>query len=235
MNWWPEYSYGVQASGRKSAGVRRKCANSPFYRYGFENPPKDYDSLYQVAASLPWKEIMAGVEFGEPPSRMDEIAHCRRCDKRKTGRRERSTCLCLECESETSCIHRRGMGWHEDQAMQPCAAGVVLNELTGREPGCGLKKPCSWLDDGEPVECKHFQPTPIEQLIADDGEMDASLARFMLVGPLVRKIKEQHKGKSWSGVEECPACKGELHISHAASNGHVHGRCDTEGCLSWME
>jgi hypothetical protein len=41
--------------------------------------------------------------------------------------------------------------------------------------------------------------------------------------------------KSWQGIEECPVCKGRLRLSHAAYNGHVHGRCETEGCLAWME
>jgi len=38
-----------------------------------------------------------------------------------------------------------------------------------------------------------------------------------------------------SEVVECPACKGRLHLSQAAYNGHVHGKCETDGCVSWME
>ena len=34
----------------------------------------------------------------------------------------------------------------------------------------------------------------------------------------------------------CPICNsGSLHYSIAASNGHIHARCDTEKCISWME
>lgn len=36
-------------------------------------------------------------------------------------------------------------------------------------------------------------------------------------------------------VIECPACKGRLHLSQAAYNGHVHGHCETPDCVSWME
>jgi len=36
-------------------------------------------------------------------------------------------------------------------------------------------------------------------------------------------------------VIECPQCKGRLHLSQAAYNGHVHGHCETKGCVSWME
>lgn len=38
-----------------------------------------------------------------------------------------------------------------------------------------------------------------------------------------------------SGVLSCPVCeKGNLHYSRA-SNGHVHARCETPGCVCWME
>lgn len=34
---------------------------------------------------------------------------------------------------------------------------------------------------------------------------------------------------------ECPVCNGRLHLSQSAYNGHVHGKCETQGCVSWME
>jgi len=33
----------------------------------------------------------------------------------------------------------------------------------------------------------------------------------------------------------CPKCGGELHYTRAKVNGHVWGKCKTEGCLSWMQ
>lgn len=36
-------------------------------------------------------------------------------------------------------------------------------------------------------------------------------------------------------VLECPVCKGKLHLSQSSYNGHVHGKCETEQCVSWME
>ena len=46
--------------------------------------------------------------------------------------------------------------------------------------------------------------------------------------------KEKHKGKTVSEIVECPICDGELHLT-MHKNGHVHGKCDTEGCVKWME
>lgn len=33
----------------------------------------------------------------------------------------------------------------------------------------------------------------------------------------------------------CPCCNCRLNLSQSAYNGHVHGRCETDGCVSWME
>jgi hypothetical protein len=38
-----------------------------------------------------------------------------------------------------------------------------------------------------------------------------------------------------SGAIDCPVCeKGKLKFSRA-SNGHVHAKCKTQECVSWME
>lgn len=36
-------------------------------------------------------------------------------------------------------------------------------------------------------------------------------------------------------IIECPVCKGRLHLSQAAYNGHVHGKCETKDCVAWIE
>lgn len=40
-------------------------------------------------------------------------------------------------------------------------------------------------------------------------------------------------GKSETIV--CPVCAGRLHLSQAASNGHIHARCSTKDCFNFME
>jgi hypothetical protein len=49
------------------------------------------------------------------------------------------------------------------------------------------------------------------------------------------RIKKEHKGENWQGVEECPVCKNKLQMTHAAYNGHTRGKCETPDCLSWIE
>jgi hypothetical protein len=37
------------------------------------------------------------------------------------------------------------------------------------------------------------------------------------------------------GEIKCPTCGGCLHWSRAPENGHVWGRCETEGCVAWIQ
>jgi hypothetical protein len=50
--------------------------------------------------------------------------------------------------------------------------------------------------------------------------------------------KEKGFGKGRGGASSipCPSCDGGvLRYSVASYNGHMHGKCSTPGCVSWME
>jgi hypothetical protein len=38
-----------------------------------------------------------------------------------------------------------------------------------------------------------------------------------------------------SGNVECPTCKGRLAWIRDRHNGHLHGQCETDGCLRFMQ
>ncbi|KZB99375.1 hypothetical protein AU375_04451 [Methylobacterium radiotolerans] len=38
-----------------------------------------------------------------------------------------------------------------------------------------------------------------------------------------------------SGTVECPTCKGRLVWVRDRHNGHLHGQCETDGCLRFMQ
>lgn len=44
-----------------------------------------------------------------------------------------------------------------------------------------------------------------------------------------KPVQDRHE------IVECPICKGRLHLSQSSFNGHCHGHCETDGCVSWME
>ena len=128
------------------------------------------------------------------------------------------------------CIHYRSPGPHG-----ACEAGVPDERWHGTLFG---SKPC-FLDKGQSkpdaLPCEHLRrPTP-EEIQAHEEWSRARTKTMILVMTAIQPWREKHKGMSISEVIECPACKGRLHLSIAARNGHVHGHCETEGCVSWME
>jgi hypothetical protein len=49
-------------------------------------------------------------------------------------------------------------------------------------------------------------------------------------------IDKHGTAKGYSDKMQCPICKtGTLLYSRAECNGHIHARCDTKDCVSWME
>jgi phage FluMu protein Com len=46
---------------------------------------------------------------------------------------------------------------------------------------------------------------------------------------MIRKSGEKN------GKIECPKCKGILSFTISSYNGHIWGKCEMGGCLSWMQ
>lgn len=134
------------------------------------------------------------------------------------------------------CVHYRALMHHDT-----CAAGVNYAQLRGdtRGPAINLL-PCFIDKPGEPpkerVKCEHFRaPTP-EEIAEHKAWFDARMNKMAVVFEVIMPWRAKHKGKSHAEVIDCPACKtGRLHLSIAASNGHVHGQCTTPDCVHWME
>jgi hypothetical protein len=90
-------------------------------------------------------------------------------------------------------------------------------------------------DAPAPWACDKFQEPTQEQIDADEAEHKAHMAKMETVMKAIAGWrKEKPRGKQT--VISCPTgCGGELHLSQAAYNGHVWGRCSTSGCVNWME
>jgi len=71
-----------------------------------------------------------------------------------------------------------------------------------------------------------------------NNNTDEYLRRNIRVAKARLAIVAVTKGaRGVGGVIDCPACsaKSSLHYSIARCNGHIHARCSTPGCVSWME
>ena len=131
-----------------------------------------------------------------------------------------------------------------------CEAGICYRKHVGGSPtGWALRMPCiketsrslatlspaqrAQVDNVVPCD-KYMEPTK-DQIAESDAIRDKAIVRLLKTLPLSMRIKTEHKGKNWAGIEECPVCLGKLHLSHSASNGHVWGKCETKDCVSWIE
>lgn len=115
--------------------------------------------------------------------------------------------------------------------LETCEADIPYETL-GRPWPCFLEKGKSKPDA---APCEKLRRPTAEEMAAHDVWSKNRTDVFMTVFAGIAPWREQHKGQSYGEIIECPACNGRLHLSIAGSNGHVHGRCETEGCVSWME
>ncbi len=116
-----------------------------------------------------------------------------------------------------------------------CAAGVNYVLAT---KNFELSLPCmpqTQHDKREPSMCESFCEPTADEIAKDRAELDAHMDKMRLVMEGIAPLRKEHKGKGYAGIIECPACKGKLHLSISSYNGHAHGRCETSGCVNWME
>jgi hypothetical protein len=116
----------------------------------------------------------------------------------------------------------------------------TLRRLT-LEPALGITMPCipKHINGRKTWKCDLF-----EIMSQADAEKEAD-ERIVIMnrGATVRhaahedaKAKGLGKGHGGYGSLKCPGCEsGTLQYSVASYNGHMHGRCSTKGCASWME
>jgi hypothetical protein len=134
------------------------------------------------------------------------------------------------------CIHYVGSPkFYESNKRHVCEAGVDMESFRGVKFDA---RPC-FLDDGESrpeaIECKHLRRPTKEEIGAHEEWVRSRLDRLRVVMKAIESWRNANKGRSHSEVVECPICKGRLHLSISSYNSHVHGKCETPGCVSWME
>lgn len=116
-----------------------------------------------------------------------------------------------------------------------CLAGIDLARFAGTKHDT---RPC--FLEGNKIQlgaqpCESLRVPTDEEIAAHEVWVEQHMDKMQLVMVGIRPWRQKYKGRSFAEVVECPACKGRLHLSIAAYNGHVHGQCETDGCVSWME
>jgi hypothetical protein len=156
------------------------------------------------------------------------------------------------------CRHFGGLGNDQDGNRIPfsdqtkgrgkCRAGVPYDDVQKRGARM-IALPCFHVEvDNMPVDgvwptCpKQSFKTPTE-LDAEAAEIDAeaekSIRRIMVVRPAILNhvgVKESGKPvNDLAGKMPCPVCSKTLHYSVSSYNGHIHARCESDDCVSFME
>lgn len=130
-----------------------------------------------------------------------------------------------------TCIHFNGI------LNECCDQKVNYSELSGGERfGMWMKIPClpSKTPAAQPVTCPKHQLPSAEEIAAHRAHQAEQVAKHLKVMPVVNAWRKQGKqGKQ--AVITCPACGGKLQLYQSARNGHVHGSCETDGCVQWVE
>lgn len=132
------------------------------------------------------------------------------------------------------CQHyKRGKG-----ADMVCSAGMDIETIKSVPVGKNQIRwgPCieGHLLKNPNDHCQKWIRRTREQGEKRADSIEKSINMMMVVAPVVNLWRRKEPiGKV--EVIECPQCKGRLHLSQAAYNGHVHAKCETDGCVSWME
>jgi hypothetical protein len=93
-------------------------------------------------------------------------------------------------------------------------------------------------DDEQTALCPKWLRRTREQAIERYDGIESAMNRMRAIGPTVAKWRTWTKKNRVAKQEaiDCPTgCGGKLHLSQSSYNGHVHGQCTTNGCVSWME
>jgi hypothetical protein len=135
------------------------------------------------------------------------------------------------------CIHYRHNRNPKTVHDNTCEAGVEYDLF--KDQGKFPTWPCFLDEKGQSkpgaLTCTLLRRPTTEEIAAHEKW---SAERLGLLGKVMVGISSwrlAHKGKSAQEVVECPGCGGRLHLSISGYNGHVHGHCETAGCVSWME
>lgn len=128
------------------------------------------------------------------------------------------------------CRHFTGVG------NDTCKAGVRYEDVRlDHEPTDGRSRSWPCLRDA-PLAAGRCASVSFRSEEEAKAEAEEGERRLTLSGEAMRRAREASRGiKGGSGVVECPKCGGRLHWSKAAVNGHIWGRCETKGCLSWIQ
>jgi len=131
------------------------------------------------------------------------------------------------------CIHYTG------SINEVCSAGVKYHDVIDKTT-TPHSLPCIGSYNPGGATCEKCQLPTAEEIAADEAALKQRIegigkARSAIVVACGGHWKKGVPGSN--GVIDCPVCEKPkaLGFSRSGYNGHIHARCSTAGCVSWME
>lgn len=120
-----------------------------------------------------------------------------------------------------------------------CNAGVLYSAMREAKTDTTPFRFACFQDEAQGLVCNAARFPTREEAEASARADKEAWARVSLANNAAHAdAKAKGFGKGHAGADSipCPVCeKGRLYYRVAAHNGHMHARCETEGCVSWME
>jgi hypothetical protein len=112
-----------------------------------------------------------------------------------------------------------------------CKVGITFEALRTKH-GSFLNWPCM---AGRDSNCDKAEWLTPKEVAENDAAFNKQIAKTMKGIRAAAEFRAANKGRSNQDTVKCPECGGQLHLTIAACNGHVHGKCETPNCIAWME
>ncbi len=148
------------------------------------------------------------------------------------------TCIHFNGMQNDRCKHGISYEEHWPKGPKPCIKFLEKSARGGTylKPGEVPASREPWLGADKAKPCEFYQEPTDEQVQADREQSEAHLKKTFAALEVAGawRVKPKPKADRYE-VVECPVCKGRLHLSQSSYNGHVHGKCETDKCVSWME
>ena len=145
---------------------------------------------------------------------------------------------CVYSNGAQNKLCKRGVAYAQFQPGMPCIQLIHKSARGGTylRPG-EIPAETKPFPGAQPKErCPFYEEPTDEQVQADRADTEASMNKTLAAIKVASQWRVKPKpAQDRRGVVECPICNGKLHLSQSSYNGHVHGKCETADCVSWME
>lgn len=145
---------------------------------------------------------------------------------------------CIHFNGIQNDLCKRGVAYKQFGANRPCVRFLHKSARGGTylRPGEIPASSVPLFDESTGKACPFFEEPTAAQVQDDRREAEMALRKVEVAINVANKWRVKPKpDNNRYEVVECPVCKGNLSLAQSSYNGHCRGKCETDGCVEWME